>query len=88
MAKYNIKLAFHLLPVYPLDFEIPSFAFEGQFYMDRAVPMGCSVSCAAFERFSTFLEWALQHHTGLMDIVHYMNDFLFPGMTCLFVFKT
>lgn len=59
MVKCNIKSAFHLLPVHTNDFELLGFYFEGVYYMDRALPMGYSVSCANFERFSTFLEWAL-----------------------------
>lgn len=47
--------------------------------MNRALPMGCSVSCVAFEAFSTFLEWALHRETGLDGLVHYLDDFLFIG---------
>lgn len=77
LAKCDIKLAFRLLPVHPRDFELLGFYFEGSFYMDRALHMGCSVSCAAFEAFSSFLEWALQRRIGLDGVVHYLDGFLF-----------
>ncbi|XP_060111191.1 semaphorin-6A-like [Heteronotia binoei] len=79
MAKCDIKSAFRLLPVHPDDFELLGFKFEGKFYTDRALPMGCSVSCAAFERFSSFLEWLLKDRSGRGKIVHYLDDFLFVG---------
>ncbi|XP_054843036.1 uncharacterized protein LOC129334764 isoform X1 [Eublepharis macularius] len=79
MAKCDIKSAFRLLPVHPGDFELLGFAFEGKYYMDRALPMGCSVSCAAFERFSSFLEWELRRRAGSRDSAHYLDDFLFVG---------
>ena len=41
--------------------------------------MGCSMSCAAFEKFSTFLEWAVKYRSGLDSVVHYLDDFLFAG---------
>lgn len=41
-----------LLPIHPDDSELLGFFFDGAFYMDRALSMGCSISCAAFERFS------------------------------------
>lgn len=41
--------------------------------------IGCLVSCAAFERFSTFLEWAIKHSTGLQGVAHYLDGFLFVG---------
>ncbi|XP_062828282.1 uncharacterized protein LOC134296685 isoform X1 [Anolis carolinensis] len=81
LAKCDIKSAFRLLPVHPLDFELLGFQFNGLYYMDRALPMGCSVSCAAFESFSTFLEWALKSKSGLSGVVHYLDDFLFIGMS-------
>ncbi|XP_067323909.1 uncharacterized protein [Anolis sagrei] len=79
LAKCDIKSAFRLLPVHPADFELLGFQFQGLFYMDRALPMGCSVSCAAFETFSTFLEWAVKTKAGLKGVVHYLDDFLFVG---------
>ncbi|XP_067317701.1 uncharacterized protein [Anolis sagrei] len=79
LAKCDIKSAFRLLPVNPADFELLGFQFEGFYYCDRALPMGCSVSCAAFEKFSTFLEWALKVKAGVKGVVHYLDDFLFIG---------
>lgn len=45
MAKCDIKSEFCLLPVHLKDFELLGFAFERGFYMDKALPMGCVVSC-------------------------------------------
>jgi hypothetical protein len=41
--------------------------------------MGCSVSCSHFERFSSFLHWVTEMESGLHDIDHYLDDFLFAG---------
>lgn len=48
--------------------------------MDRALPMGCYVFCAAFEVFSSFLEWALHQHVQTGGIVHYLDNVLFTGV--------
>ncbi|XP_053106618.1 uncharacterized protein LOC128325152 isoform X1 [Hemicordylus capensis] len=79
MAKCDIESAFRLLPVHPADFNLVGFAFQGQFYIDRALPMGCSISCAAFEAFSSMLEWALRREAGLVCTAHYLDDFLLVG---------
>ncbi|XP_053145742.1 uncharacterized protein LOC128342468 [Hemicordylus capensis] len=79
LAKCDIESAFHLLPVHPADFNLLGFAFQGHFYIDRALPMGCSVSCAAFEAFSSMLEWALWREAGLVSTAHYLDDFLLVG---------
>nr|XP_033806845.1 uncharacterized protein LOC117363363 isoform X1 [Geotrypetes seraphini] len=41
--------------------------------------MGCSISCAYFEMFSSFLHWVLVQQVGVDSVVHYLDDFLFIG---------
>ena len=41
------------------------------------MPFGCSVSCATWEKFSTFIEWFVQKGLSL----HYLDDYLFIGET-------
>lgn len=50
------KSAFPLFPIHPADFDLLVFQFGGSILVDMTLPMGCSVSCSAFEKFSTFLE--------------------------------
>ena len=52
---------------------------EGNFYIDKMMPMGCSESCSYFERFSTFIEWVVRNETISDNIDHYLDDFLFAG---------
>ncbi|XP_070586420.1 uncharacterized protein [Erythrolamprus reginae] len=79
MGKCDIKSAFRLLPIHPEDFDLLGFQFEGGGFVDRALPMGCSVSCSLFEKFSSFLEWAHVKSSGIRSVVHYLDDFLFAG---------
>lgn len=71
LGKVDIKNAFRLLPIYPWDFELLGFKFQGKHYYDKYLPMGCSLSCAIFEKFSTFLEWATVENSGLDTLSHY-----------------
>lgn len=77
LGKVDIKNAFRLLPIYPWDFELLGFKFQGKHYYDKCLPMGCSLSCAIFEKFSTFLEWATVENSGLDTLSHYLDDFIF-----------
>ena len=77
MAKCNIKLAYRILPVNPLDFDLLGFQFRVSFHIARALPMGCSISCAAFERFSSFVKWKLRTSVGYNSTAHYRDDYLF-----------
>lgn len=48
-------------------------------YVDCFSPMGCSVSRAYFEAFSTFLEWVVKRESMLSSVLHYLDDFFFVG---------
>lgn len=76
MAKTHIESAFRLLPVHPHSFPLLGCRWLGAFYVDRCKPMGCSISCAFFETFSSFLELVVQHVVGVNSVIHYLNDFL------------
>lgn len=60
VVKTEIESAFRLLLVHPRDFCLLGFQFEGSYYVGRALSMGCSVSCAAFEAYNMFLEWLVR----------------------------
>lgn len=79
LAKADIESAFHLLPVHPSSQHLLGFNLKGKYFFDKCMPMGCAVSCAYFEAFSCFLQWALQETYGVRGVTHYLDDFLFIG---------
>lgn len=81
LAKSDIESAFRLLPVHPDCYHLLGCSFEGSYYFDTCLPMGCSISCHYFELFSSFLEWVVRVETGSRSVIHYLDDFLFvsPG---------
>ena len=79
MGKADIQSAFRLLPVRPEDFELLGMCVAGKYYYDRCLPMGCSISCALFERFSSFLEYCCRKSANTDGILHYLDDFFFAG---------
>ena len=79
LAKSDIKSAFRLLPVHPEDYELLGFTFDGLYYYDKCLPMGCSISCSLFELFSTFLEFQVKQVAHSQFVTHYLDDFLFIG---------
>ena len=44
MAKTDIDKAFRILQIYPSDYELLCMKIENQFYYDKALPVGCSIS--------------------------------------------
>lgn len=48
MAKPDIEDAFRKIPIFPLDYHLLGFSWQGQFYFDKCLPVGASSSCQVF----------------------------------------
>ncbi|KAM4807895.1 uncharacterized protein WCC33_000858 [Rhinophrynus dorsalis] len=81
LAKVDVESAFRLLPLHPSSFKYTGCCVKGKFYVDKCLPMGCAVSCAYFEAFSSFIHWALVRRSGAGTVAHYLDDFLLIGET-------
>lgn len=79
MGKVDIHKAFRLLPINPADFDLLGIMFQGKIYIDKNLPFGCSISCALFEKFVTFLHWVIKYKSTLPTLDHYLDDFFFSG---------
>ena len=75
LIKVDIKSAFRLLPIHPHDFPLLGMEYQGNFFVDKCLPFGLSLSCALFEKFSSFLEWHIRQVTGSNLMIHYLDDF-------------
>ena len=92
LGKMDIKSAFRLIPIHPSDFDLLGFKFKEEFYIDKCLPMGCSISCSIFEKFATFIEWVVMVKSKEKTLDHYLDDFLFAGKdgseTCARLMRT
>ena len=79
LAKADIKDVFRLLPVAPACHNLLDFKFQGLYYFDKCLPMGCAASCNIFEKFSDALVYVLKHTYKVKHIVKVLDDFLFLG---------
>ena len=75
LIKIDIESAFRLLPLHPDDYKLMGMRHEGEYFVDKALPFGCSSSCALFEQFSTFLEWCARTAANTDNLIHYLDDF-------------
>lgn len=79
IAKADIQDAFRLLPIHPVSYNLLGFTWDGAFYYDKCLPMGCSVSCQLFEAFATSIQWILTQKLNVPFISHILDDFIFFG---------
>jgi hypothetical protein len=54
--------------------------FEGKYWVDKNLPMGCSIFCSLLETFATFLHWVVQSKTDLDTLDHYLDDSFLPEL--------
>ena len=76
LAKTDIQSAFRIIPISPRDYDLLGMVWQGNFYYDRAMPMGCASSCRTFEMFSTALQWVSQNRLNIVHLIHILDDFL------------
>lgn len=76
LAKTDIQNAFQIIPIQSDDYGLLGMHWQGSFYFDRCMPMGCASSCRTFEIFSTAVEWVAWHKLKIDHIIHLLDDFL------------
>ena len=77
ISKPDIENAFRLIPIHPQDHRYLGFTHNGQYYFDMCLPMGCSVSCNIFERFSSSLQWILETQYNVLSAWHLLDHLVF-----------
>ena len=85
----DIKSAFRLLPLnrsswcWLMMMAKNPITGKWQFFVDKCLPFGASISCAHFQRFSNALKHLIQYRTARKWINNYLDDFLFVAATVL-----
>lgn len=78
LVKIDLKDAYRLVPVHPDDYPLLGVCWDGDTYLDRALPFGLRSAPKIFSAVADFLAWVLHCH-GIAHQLHYLDDFLFLG---------
>ena len=81
MSKTDVKHAFRVIPLHPEVRHLFVFQWQDSFYVDLALPMGCSSSCMIFEAVSTAVNWIAVEKLGIQT-VHILDDFFLASVSC------
>ena len=76
LFKVDIRNTFRIIPVRPEDYMLLGFQWQGKYYFDRRLPMGCSISCRVFTSLSRALVWIMINKLGASDMAFLLDDFL------------
>ena len=80
MAKIDVKSAYRIVPVHPEDRHLLGMAWEGQIYVDAALPFGLRSAPKIFNALADALEWIVRWN-GVQDLWHYLDDFITCGQS-------
>lgn len=78
LVKLDLKNAYRIVPVHPQDQHFLAIAWEGETYVDCALPFGLRSAPKIFSAVADMITWAL-HCAGIKCQIHYLDDFLFMG---------
>ena len=78
IAKIDIKSAYRLIPVSPLDRHYLGMQWNGQVYVDGMLPFGLRSAPKIFNAVADALEWCIAKE-GVEVIYHYLDDFATLG---------
>ena len=79
LAKTDVESAYHLLPVHQDDHPLLGMKWRDKFFADLALPFGLHSAPQIFSDVADALQWIVQHHHQVSDLLHYLDDFLTLG---------
>jgi len=75
-SKSDLQDAFKIVPIHPDDHHKLGIKYNGKYYYDITLPMGCASACQIFEAISTALH-AIHVFDTEQGTLHYLDDFFF-----------
>ena len=75
LAKFDIQSAYQIIPVHPSDRQLLGMVWNGQLYVDTALPFGLRSAPKIFTVVADALQFILQKK-GAHRVLHYLDDFL------------
>ena len=78
IAKTDIKAAYRLIPVHPIDRKWLGMKWEGKIYIDRMLPFGLRSAPKVFNSVADAVEWCVARE-GVDYVFHYLDDFAVVG---------
>ena len=89
-GKTDVQSAFRLIPLNPKSWRWLIMMVQNpqsgkwQFFINKCLPFGASISCAIFQRFLNALKFLTEKISHVDDVItNYLDDFLFLALTIL-----
>lgn len=70
--------AYRIIPVHPQDRHLLGMQFDGNLYVDMALPLGLRSAPKIFTALADGLLWIMTRH-NIQAALHYLDDYIFFG---------
>ena len=79
MGKVDVKSAYRIIPVHPLDRHLLGMFWQDGYYIDLALPFGLRSAPAIFNSLADLFHWCLVNNWNVLDLLHYLDDYFTLG---------
>ena len=76
LIKVDLKNAYRMVPIHPADRHLFGIRWDGNVYVDQALPFGLRSAPKLFTAVADAIGYALTQ-AGIQPLIHYLDDFLF-----------
>ena len=79
MAKVDIQKVYRIIPIHPGDRYLLGMKWRDKYFVDLALPFGLRSAPGIFNSLVDLFEWILHHNYGVVDLLHYLDDYFTLG---------
>ena len=79
MAKIDVKSVYRIVPVHPEDRSLLGMCWNGDIFVDAALPFGLRSAPKVFNAVADAMEWMAKEQ-GVSELWHYLDDYITCGV--------
>ena len=81
MGKIDLKDAFCMCPVNPVDCQLLSIYWQDKFYVGECLPFGLRSTPGIFNSIAEAMHWIAKEKFNASYLIHYLDDFFMASST-------
>ena len=75
LAKFEVESAYCIIPIHPNDRYLFGMLWQGNYFVDMALPFGLCSTPYIFFSVADLVEWVLKKQYDVSFLLHYLDDF-------------
>ena len=76
IGKVDVKSAYHIIPVHPLDRHLLGMSWQDGYYFDLKLPFSLRSAKTIFNSLADLFHWCLVNNWNILDLLHYLDHYL------------